>query len=44
MIQSNRVGGKGSERPEIVLGNKWTLTAIYTNLNYWMNFKFYGKL
>ena len=31
MIQSNSGGGKGSKRPEIVLGNKWTVTAIYKN-------------
>ena len=30
MIQSERGGGKGSERPEIVL---WTATAIYKTLN-----------
>ena len=30
MIQSDRGGGKGSERPEIVL---WTTTAIYKTLN-----------
>ena len=30
MIQSERGGGKGSERPEIVL---WTATAIYKILN-----------
>ena len=30
MIQSNKVGGKGSERPEIV---SWTAKAIYKMLN-----------
>ena len=32
MIQSNRGGGKGSERPELVLGNKLIVPTIHKNL------------